>query len=426
MVFCAFLTAIAMTDHALPPNSPAHPPGAAGALAGLTVIDLTRVLGGPYATQILADHGANVIKIEPPQGDETRDWGPPFHDYGDDKGASYYVGVNRNKRAMAMDLTRPEAIALLLQMLEGADVLVDNFKPGSLEAWGLGYESVLKQRFPRLIHCSISGFGASGPYGGLPGYDAVLQAMTGTMSVNGTPESGGVRAGTPLIDITTGLNTTIGILLALAEREKSGLGQFIDIALYDCGLANLHPHAANYFMSGKAPVLTGNSHPNISPYDKMHTATVDIFVCVGNNRAFERFCQGLGRADLLQDERFKTNASRVTHRAPLMAELQHSLNAVDGHAFCDQMLRAGVPVGPVMDLPSAFAHPHTAHRQMRVQQDWYQGFGVPVKLSRTPGAVRTLPPAFGQHTRQVLTEYGLDDTRIQALINAGVVIEHRR
>ncbi len=398
----------------------------AGALSGLTVIDLTRVLGGPYATQILADHGANVIKIEPPQGDETRDWGPPFHDYGDDQGASYYVGVNRNKRAMALDLTRPEAREVLLQMLEGADVLVDNFKPGSLKAWGLDYEGVLKARFPRLIHCSISGFGADGPLGALPGYDAVLQAMSGTMSINGTPESGGVRAGTPLIDITTGLNTTIGILLALAEREKSGLGQFIDIALYDCALANLHPHAANYFMSGKPPVLMGNTHPNISPYDKMATATGDIFVCVGNNRAFERFCQGLGREDLLQDERFKTNALRVQHREALMPELQRSLDTVDGHAFSERMLRAGVPVGPVMDLPQAFAHPHTAHRKMKVDKDWYQGFGVPVKLSRTPGEIRSLPPAFGEHTRAVLTEYGFDESQIQALVDSGVVVERRR
>jgi len=402
------------------------PNTATGALHGLTVIDLTRVLGGPYASQILGDHGANVIKIEPPQGDETRDWGPPFHDYDGDAGASYYVGVNRNKRAMALDLTRPEARELLLQMLEGADVLIDNFKPGTLKSWGLDYEGVLKARFPRLIHCSISGFGATGPMGGLPGYDAVLQAMTGTMSINGTPESGGVRAGTPLIDITTGLNTTIGILLALAEREKSGMGQAIDIALYDCGLANLHPHAANYFMSGKPPVLMGNTHPNISPYDKMKTATVDIFVCVGNNRAFERFCQGLGRDDLLKDERYVTNALRVQHREPLMQTLQESLNQVEGVAFCDQMLRAGVPVGPVMDLPSAFSHPHTAHRQMKIEQDWYQGFGVPVKLSRTPGGVKRLPPAFGEHTHEVLAEYGFSADQIQAMIQQGVVLDRRK
>ena len=250
--------------------------------------------------------------------------------------------------------------------------------------------------------------------------------MTGTMSINGTPESGGVRAGTPLIDITTGLNTTIGILLALAEREKSGMGQAIDIALYDCGLANLHPHAANYFMSGKPPVLMGNTHPNISPYDKMKTATVDIFVCVGNNRAFERFCQGLGRDDLLKDERYVTNALRVQHREPLMQTLQESLNQVDGVAFCDQMLRAGVPVGPVMDLPSAFSHPHTAHRQMKIEQDWYQGFGVPVKLSRTPGGVKRLPPAFGEHTHEVLAEYGFSADQIQAMIQQGVVLDRRK
>src|ERR1700759_589645 len=214
-----------------------------GALAGLKVIDLTRVLGGPYCTMILSDHGADVIKIEPPQGDEVRDWGPPFHE----SDASYFIGVNRNKRAIALDLGKPEGKAVLLRLLEGADVLIENFKPGSMEKWGLGYQDVLSQRFPKLIHCRISGFGADGPLGGLPGYDAILQAMTGLMSVNGDASTGPMRYGTPVVDMTTGLYSVVGILMAAYERERSGRGQFIDMTLYDCGMAVVHPQAANFF-----------------------------------------------------------------------------------------------------------------------------------------------------------------------------------
>jgi formyl-CoA transferase len=226
----------------------------AGALAGLRVVDLTRVLGGPYCTMVLSDHGAEVIKLEPPQGDEVRDWGPPFDSAGD---ASYFVGVNRNKRSVGLDLSKPAGKEVLLRLLEGADVLVENFKPGSMEKWGLGYEAVLSKRFPRLIHCRVSGFGGEGPLGGFPGYDAVLQAMVGLMSINGTENSGPTRLGTPIVDIATGLFSTIAILMALHEREKSGQGQYCDMTLHDCGMALLHPHAANYFLSDKRPKATG-------------------------------------------------------------------------------------------------------------------------------------------------------------------------
>src|SRR5690349_6389745 len=234
-----------------------------GALDGLKVIDLSRVLGGPYCAQMLADHGADVIKIEPPQGDEVRDWGPPFRD----DAASYFVGINRNKRGLALDLAKPEGREVLMRLLEGADVLIHNFKSGTLEKWGIGYADTLAKKFPRLIYCHITGFGPDGPLGGLPGYDAAVQAVSGLMSINGTEESGPVRIGTPIVDIGTGLNAAIGILMAINDRHKTGKGQGIDVSLYDSAVSFLHPHAANYLMSGKPPKRIGNAHPNISPYD---------------------------------------------------------------------------------------------------------------------------------------------------------------
>jgi len=225
-----------------------------GALAGIKVIDLSRVLGGPYCTQMLADHGAEVIKIEPPQGDETRTWGPPFQ--GD--AASYFIGINRNKRGVALDLSKPEGRDVVLRLLESADVLVENFKTGTLEKWGLGYHEVLAKRFPRLVHCRISGFGGDGPLGGLPGYDAILQAMTGLMSVNGDATTGPLRLGTAIVDMGTGLYSAIGIMMALHECTVSGSGQYLDMTLYDCGMALLHPQAANYFLNDKRPAGTGS------------------------------------------------------------------------------------------------------------------------------------------------------------------------
>ena len=234
---------------------------APGAMTGLRVIDLTRVLGGPYCTQILADHGADVIKVEPPAGDEVRDWGPPFHE----EDAAYFVGINRNKRSIGLDLASEGGRAVLLKMLETADVLIENFKPGTLDKWGIGND-VLRAKFPKLVHCRISGFGADGPRGGNPGYDAIIQAMTGMIAATGSPESGPMRIGVPVVDITTGLYAAIGILMALSERQRSGLGQFLETTLYETGLAIMHPHAANYFMHGKPPGLTGNEHPNLVPY----------------------------------------------------------------------------------------------------------------------------------------------------------------
>jgi crotonobetainyl-CoA:carnitine CoA-transferase CaiB-like acyl-CoA transferase len=399
---------------------------AAGALAGISVIDLTRVLGGPYATQILGDHGAEIIKIEPPQGDEVRDWGPPF-DAGRD--ASYFIGVNRNKRSLGLDLSRPDGRDVLLRLLEHADILIENYKPGTMEKWGLGYEAVLRERLPRLIHCRISGFGADGPMGGLPGYDAVIQAMCGMFSINGMPPADGsggpTRIGIPLVDLGTGLYAAIALLMALVERARSGQGQFIDMTLYDAGIALMHPHIPNYLLSGRLPGLTGNAHPNISPYDKFPTRTVDVFLAVGNDRAFARLCAELGAPELAADPRYRSNADRLANRPALTERLEVLLADQDGEALCTRLLAAGVPAGPVRDVAQVWSDRHTHHRGMAAGVGDYRGWGVPIKLSRTPGKIRRPPPRYGVHGREILAEFGFSPDEIENLAASGVLVEQR-
>ncbi len=365
----------------------AHTLPNAGALAGCKIIDLSRVLGGPYCTQILADHGADVLKIEPPGGDETRGWGPPFLG----ETASYFVGVNRNKDGMTLDLSQAAGQELLRHLLADADVLVENFKPGTLEKWGLGYDA-LKQAFPALIHCRVSGFGSDGPLGGLPGYDACAQAMCGLMSVNGEADGEATRVGLPVVDMVTGLNAAVAILLALNERVRSGLGQFLDITLYDCALSLLHPHAPNYFYSGKVPQRSGNAHPNIAPYETLPTASGPIFLAVGNNRQFAMLAQVLDAPGLAQEARYATNADRLRNRQALRDDLSALLARHDAAALADTLLRAGVPAAAVQTVDQALAHPHTRHRGMVLEQGSYKGVGSPIKLSRTPATLRKLPP----------------------------------
>ncbi|KAG4081026.1 hypothetical protein HA402_010197 [Bradysia odoriphaga] len=362
-----------------------------GALAGCNVIDLSRVLGGPYCTQILGDHGAEVIKIEPPGGDETRGWGPPFQG----ETASYFIGVNRNKHGMIVDFSQAAGQELLRHLLADADVLVENFKPGTLEKWGLGY-ATLSQEFPGLIHCRISGFGADGPLGGLPGYDACAQAMCGLMSVNGDADGAATRVGLPVVDMVTGLNAAVAILLALNERTRSGLGQFLDITLYDCAISLLHPHAANYFYSGKIPGRTGNSHPNIAPYETIATRSGPIFLAVGNNRQFAGLAQALDAPAMAQDPRYASNADRLKNRAALRDELSARLAQHEAAPLADRLLRLGVPAAPVQNVADVLNHPHTKHRGMTLAQGDYRGVGSPIKLSRTPARLRTLPPALGE------------------------------
>jgi crotonobetainyl-CoA:carnitine CoA-transferase CaiB-like acyl-CoA transferase len=360
-----------------------------GALEGITVIDLSRVLGGPYCTQILGDHGADVIKVEPPTGDETRTWGPPFVD----GTAAYFIGVNRNKRGIVLDLASPEGQAALLSLLEGADVLIENFKPGTLDKWGLAAED-LRERFPRLVHCRISGFGSDGPLGAMPGYDAAIQAMSGLMSVNGEASGGPTRIGVPVVDMVTGLNAAIGILLALQERHRSGLGQFVETTLFDCAISLQHPHFANYFVSGKTPERHGNAHPNVAPYDTFETRTSPLFLAVGNNGQFLKLCRYLGCPELADDARFADNADRVRNRSSLKTALEKRLAEFDGAALAGDLLKAGVPCGPVLTVPEAAAHPQTAHRGMLVELEGYRGVASPIKMSRSKASYRRTPPKF--------------------------------
>ena len=394
----------------------------AGALAGLKVVDLTRVLGGPYCTMILSDHGAEVIKIEPPQGDEVRDWGPPFLD----GAASYFIGINRNKRSIALDIGKPDGKAVLLRLIEDADILVENFKPGSMEKWGLGYEKDLAPRFPRLIHCRVSGFGADGPLGGLPGYDAILQAMTGLMSVNGDATTGPMRLGTAMVDMGTGLYSAIAILMAVHERTRSGLGQYLDMTLYDCGMSLLHPQAPNYFLNGKRPAGTGNPHPNLVPYDKFPTRTCDIFIASGNNGQFRKLCEIIGRAEMADDPRFASNGERNVNRDALTKELAAAFAQWDGNELALTLIRGGVPAGPVLAVDQSTAAPHTAHREMVTELGEYKGLGTPIKMSRTPGGTRAVPPKFGQHGAEVLAQHGYSEQEIAALRESGVLLTERR
>lgn len=362
-----------------------------GSLQGLRVVDLSRVLAGPYCTQILADHGADVLKVESPVGDETRGWGPPFDAHGT---ASYFLGLNRNKRSTTMDLGEAPQREALLDLLGQADVLVENFKTGTMDHWGLGLAE-LQARFPRLVYCRISGFGSDGPMGGLPGYDAAIQALTGIMSVNGEPDARGgepLRVGLPVVDMVTGLNAAVGICMALIERAHSGLGQFVEVALYDAGLSLLHPHAANHLLDGRVPGRSGNAHPNITPYDAFCTATDKIFLAVGNDKQFLTLCRVIGADALPEDERFKTNGARSRHRAELKALLETAMSAFEGAPLAERLVRAGVPCAPVHDVASALANPHTRHRGMVVEMGDYRGVASPIKMGRTPATYRRPPP----------------------------------
>jgi len=396
-----------------------NPSANTGALAGVKIVDLSRVLGGPYCTQILADHGAEVIKLEPPDGDETRLWGVPVH-----RGASaYFTGINRNKKMLAADLRQDAGKALLLRLLQEADVLVHNFKTGTLEKWGLGYDEVLRQRFPRLIYCHVTGFGDTGPLGGLPGYDGAAQALGGNMSVNGDAASGPTRVGMPMVDMTTGMNAALAIAMALIERARSGLGQKIDVCLYDSAVMMLHPHAPNLLLVGEKPRLTGNAHPNISPYDSYRTGEGPIFLAVGNNGQFNKLCQLVGHPEIAANADYATNVLRVTNREALKRDLEAAFVPFVAASLCEQLLRAGVPAGAVLDVEQVLAAPHTRHRQMVVEDGAYKALGIPIKFDRTPGGVRLLPAELGAHTREICAALGYSDAQIDEWVAAGVVIE---
>lgn len=362
-----------------------------GALAGLKVVDAARVLAGPFAGQILGDHGADVIKIESPEGDECRGFGPPFVD----GSSAYFNAVNRNKRSVVLDLGQAADREKLFAMLENADVLLENFKLSTLKSWGIPDAQWFTDRFPRLIHCRITGFGDTGPYGGLPGYDAAVQAMAGLLSING--EAGGepVRVGVPVVDLTTGMNAAMAVLLALQARVRTGRGQMADVCLYDSAVSVAHPFIANFLHSGKVPGPTGNKHVNIVPYNVYKTATFPLFIAVANDRLFAKLCMHLGVPELSSDARFATNKARVENRDALEVELSRAFSKVDGNDFGPRLLADGVPAAPLLTIDAVADSDHAKFRDMVVRRDDYVGPGIPIKLSQTPGTIRTPAPKLG-------------------------------
>lgn len=368
-----------------------------GALRGITVLDLSRVLGGPYCTQILGDHGANIIKVEPPTGDDTRAWGPPFTD----GSAAYFEGVNRNKRCIALDLNSEEDLKIVFELLEHADVLVQNFKPRSLKRWGLEPDR-LQERYPHLVQCWVTGFGEDGPLGGLPGYDAVAQAMSGLMSVNGEAGGAPTRIGVPVIDLVTGLHAALGVMFALRDRELTGKGQIVEAALYDTGLSLLHPYIANYLRSGVIPSPAGSAHPNITPYDRFDAQDGPIFIAAGNDAQFQALCRVAAAPDVASDSRFQTNELRNQNRDTLKSLLEKKFSALDKHTIVASLTKAGVPCGCVQNVKEALEHAHTIHRGMIVSLDGYTGVASPIKLSRSKATYRYAPPKKDENREEIL------------------------
>ncbi|MDX9845285.1 MAG: CaiB/BaiF CoA-transferase family protein [Aquabacterium sp.] len=388
-----------------------------GALEGLRVLDLSRVLAGPWAGQLLADLGADVVKIErPEQGDDTRHWGPPWlkgHDGADTRDAAYFMCANRNKRSVLADLSSAEGQQLIRDLAAQADVLLENFKVGGLAQYGLDYES-LKAVNPRLIYCSISGFGQTGPYAKRPGYDFLIQGMGGLMSVTGRPdaEAGGgpMKVGVALTDVMTGMYATVGILAALAHRERSGCGQHVDLALLDVQVASLANQTTNYLIGGVVPQRMGNAHPNIVPYQDFPTHDGHMIIAVGNDTQFARLCQTLGHPEWAEDSRFASNAARVAHRQPLVALLSEATRARTTQDWIAQMEAAGVPCGPVNTVDEVFADPQVVARGLAVSLPHPVASEVttvanPIRLSATPVSYRSAPPLLGQHTEEVLAQW---------------------
>lgn len=386
-------------------------------LEGIRVIDASRVLAGPMCGQMLADHGAEVIKVEPPRGDETRYWGPPF--FREDHSA-YFTGLNRNKANVSLDLRTPDGQAVLRRMLTGADVLLENFKAGTLAAWGLD-DTTIATEFPHLVHCRITGYGTDGPLGGAPGYDAVIQANSGLMSINGEAEGPEMRIGIPLVDIVTSLNAMAGVLMALRARDTTGRGQLLDMALLDSALAILHPHAYTYLASGADPVRTGVAHPTIAPYETFAAADGPLFLAVGNDGQYRRALEVLGAEGEAAGERFSTNPDRVRNRARLREVLGPLIARRGREELAEALLVAGVPAGAVNRVSEALAHPQARHRGMVVEEDGYRGIGIPIKLTGTPGRVRFGPRDRGADNRAVLAGLGLDETEIAELERTGVL-----
>lgn len=413
-------------------TDPSHP----AALDGIKILDLSRVLAGPWCTQILADLGADVVKIERPGvGDDTRGWGPPFlkdAEGQDTTQSTYFTACNRNKRSMTVDMASPEGQQILRRMAAEADVVVENFKTGGLAQYGLDYAS-LRALNPRLVYCSVTGFGHDGPYAERAGYDLMIQAMSGMMSITGRPDAepggGPLRVGVALIDLFTGCYASTAILAALRAREASGEGQHIDMALLDVSMAILANQATAFLNTGKPPQRQGNTHPSLAPYQDIATQDGSMLLAIGNNGQFARFCEAAGHAEWAADERFASNTLRVKHRAELIALMEAVTRTRTTAQWVTLLEDKAVPCGPINDIGQAFGDAQVQARGLAVTLPRDAGDGIaaitgvasPLRLTATPPVLRRAPPALGQHTEEVLAELGFSAGDIERLKADAVV-----
>ena len=410
----------------------------AGALSHLRVLDLSRILAGPWATQMLGDLGADIIKVERPRsGDDTRGWGPPFADgmTGDAEAdatarSAYFCSVNRNKRSLAIDITSDEGAAILRDLAAECDVLVENFKVGGLAKYGLDYEAV-KQINPRLVYCSITGFGQDGPDSTRAGYDFMIQGMGGLMSVTGEPDGMPMKIGVALVDVLTGTNAATAILAAVIHASRTGEGQHIDMSLFDVSVASLANQALNYLVSGNVPGRLGNAHPNIVPYQAFATEDGHIILAVGNDSQFQKFCDVAGLAGVADDPTFATNRARVTGRQTLLPLIEEAFLKHTTGWWLDELAKVGVPAGPINPIDAALAEPQAVHRRlsMKIPDDLtgsVPGIASPLRLAATPPKASMPPPRLGAHSRDVLKDLlSMEESRIDSLLSDGIIDEPR-
>jgi succinate--hydroxymethylglutarate CoA-transferase len=394
-----------------------------GALEGLRVLDLTRILAGPLCTMMLGDMGADVIKVEPPgTGDDTRTWGPPFAE----KESAYFLGINRNKRSITLNMAVKPGQDILAKLIAQCDVVVENFKVGTLEKWGFGNDW-LEKHAPRVIRCSITGYGSTGPKAGLPGYDFILQAESGLMSICGEPEGEPMKYGVAIVDVCTGMLACNSILAALQARHATGKGQHVEVSLFDSSLAMLANVASNHLVSGRDARRFGNGHPNIVPYTTYPTGDDRIAVAVGNDGQFAKFAALLGAPEWASDKRYSKNPERVANRESLDAAISVRLRTASAESWLSRLTDAGIPCGRINTVAQALSDPHTVAREMvRTVQHPTAGevkmLGIPFRFSDTPASIRRVPPTLGQHTEQILREVlDLSDARISELRLAKVI-----
>jgi crotonobetainyl-CoA:carnitine CoA-transferase CaiB-like acyl-CoA transferase len=392
------------------------------ALSGIRILDLSRVLAGPWATQMLGDLGAEIIKIEQPgKGDDTRGWGPPWDGDDDQALSAYFIAANRGKKSVTVDMAKPAGQDLIRQIAAKSDVLVENFKVGGLAKYGLDFDS-LKAINPRLIYCSITGFGFTGPRASQPGYDFMIQGMSGMMSVTGDPSNEPQKTGVAYADVMTGLHAVIAILAAINQRHATGLGQHIDVALFDVAVSTLANQALNYLVSGKTPIQSGNAHPNVVPYQAFATLDGHLILAVGNDSQFARFAALVGRDEWCEDARFTTNTARIENRAALIPEITQLMALRTTADWVRALEMAGIPHGPINTIEQALAEPQAVSRGLSVMAGGRPGIASPLRLSASPTDPGSAPPILGNDTDAVLADLlQLSPADIQKLRTEGVL-----